>query len=503
MDVSLLGDIRHRCQRLTQRLDSMERNLPQAGEPREVYALRTHVTGDDVLSARIALQRGSEAWIVYIQTIVNLERVHDEIIQPLQGGSVATGGSSGPPILARATPVPSLEAQTHNLVSGHVVIFAGGSASSLDLTNFPARPPSEPSTEKTILGSKQGLTESLNASLGALRDRVRSPQLCVEMFEIGLRSRTRVALVYLRDVANPDVVDLTRQGLETITTSHIRTANELGEYLFQGTLTTIPLAEQTERPDRAAYGISDGRICLVVDGTPFVLLAPTTFFENLHDTESAVPGPITVAFVRFIRLLGLVASLTAAGLYAAVLTVDTPLLPTPLALAVAASRTGVPYPVLTETLIMLLVVDIFSESTAQAPGGLGSAISIVGTLIIGEMAVEARLASSLMLIVIAVTALGSFLTLKYPFSYTLRIWKYPIALLAGLFGLFGWMAALLLFLTHLTSLKSAGVPYMSPLGPLQPRTMLQSAMGEPSGRRRIRRPGTWDVQDIRIGGRRP
>lgn len=480
--------------------------LPQPGEPVELYVLRAHLHSDDVQTASIALPGGGAMWVAFVDTIVDLTRLHQEVIEPLQRiartGGLASGGP-GHPLLPGSEAVDSMQDGAHRLLSGHALIYSAQGTAAVSVASFPSRPVAEPSTEEAILGPKQAFTEDIESNIGALRHRLKDDQLRVQVQVVARRSRTKVALVYLADVVYPHLVEGVRDGLAAIDTDFIRDSNDIQECLFNRSWTTIPLAEQTERVDRAADGIAEGRLCLVVEGSPFVLLVPTTFFENVKDGEHALPGPINVAFVRNLRLVGIFTSITAGGLYAALLTADAQVLPTPLALAVANSRNGVPYPVLTETLIMSLVVDVFSEATAQSPGGIGNTLSIVGTLIIGQMAVQARLASSLMMIVVAATVLGAFLTLKYPFSYTLRVWKYPVIVLSGLAGLFGWMLGILLFLTHMASLKSGGVSYLSPLAPLRPRTLTHMTLTDAPRAKMKFRPASWKPQDPdRTGGRR-
>lgn len=506
MDVLKLREAQHACDRVQTLLGHLERNLPLPGEPSTLFAARCRLASDDIRTATVYVPDGGSVWVAFLDTIVDRTRIYDEVLRPLQ--ELALRGMLGDPrrllhLVPSGSKVDSAQDGARKLLEGNALIVSGDTMVAVDVESFPMRQMSEPSTEQSILGSKLGFNEEIENNVGALRHRLLDESLRIEMFTVGSRSHTRIALAYLDGVVNADLVELTRQGLTEIQTDFIRNSNDLREFLYGRSWTTLPLAEQTERVDRAAAAVATGRLCLLVDGTPFSLLVPQTLAETVQNTETALPGPVTILFVRILRVVGEFLSLAAPGLYAAVLTADTPLLPAPLALAVAASRTGVPYPVLTETLIMLVIIDVFTEATAQAPGGIGNTLSIVGTLIIGQMVVMAHLASSLMMIVVAATALGSFLTLKYPFSYTLRIWKYPITLLAGVAGLFGWMGGLLILLIHMASLKSAGVPYLSPIAPLKPRALFKynvTQLLKPDLRFRQR---TWNPRNIRRAGSRP
>ena len=494
--------VRRACDRAQAYITQLEGQLPQDGEPAALYAARARLGSDDIEITHVDVPAGSPVWVAYVRTAVNRARLYDEVLRPLQ--ELARSSVADPAArLPLTTSVDSTAQAAQELAEGRVLLVAAGRTVAVDLEDFPHREVTEPSTEQAILGSKQGFTEDLESNVGAIRSRLRDPSLRVEIFTVGARSHTQVALVYLGDVVNPDLLALTRKGIAGIETDFIRTAQDVTATLYGRTLTTVPLAEHTERVDRAAGGIAAGRLCLLVNGTPFSVLVPMTFAETITDSETALPGLVNVTFVRLVRLIGEFLAIATPGLYVAVLTADTQLLPTPLALAVAASRAGVPYPVLTETLGMLVIIDVFSEATAQAPGGIGNALSIVGTLIIGQMVVQAHLASSLMMIVVAVSALGSFLTLKFPFSYTLRIWKYPITLLAGVGGLFGWLGGLLLLLTHLALLKSAGVPYLSPAGPYRARSLRSSMLTQLPHPLQTRRPGKWNQRQLDRAGPKP
>lgn len=495
----LFHDIAWAAAAACQDIEALERRLPKVGEPADLYALRCQVLSDDVQTATILTPGGGAVWVGYVSTIIDHMRLESEVLRPLR----ECGGQSAAMhyCLPTAGTVTSQQERCAHLLAGCALVFSEHGVSRVDVQRFPVRTVSQPSTEQTLLGSKEAFTEEAHSNIGAIRHRLQDEALRVETCAVGRRSCTGVHLLYLTDVVNPDVLELTRRGLRGIDTDFIRSPNDVAEILYNRSMTTVPLADRTERPDKAAAGIAAGQLCLVVDGSPFVLLVPTSIFENIKDGDLELPGSVVKAFVRFLRLLGMFLAVGVPGLYVALVSADVQVLPTPLTLAVAESRSGVPYPALTETLVMLLVIDVFSEATSQAAGSIGNTLSIVGTLIIGQMAVQARLASSLMMIVIAVTALGSFLTLKFAFSYTLRVWKYPITLMSGVAGLYGWALGILLMVIHLASLKSAGVPYFSPLAPLRSRTLTRTALTRVTRSRLDRRPASWNQADVDRSGR--
>jgi spore germination protein KA len=481
-------------------IDAMIRLLPLGDAP-PLAAVRDALHGDqDFKSADVVLRDGRHIAVAYIETLADEQRLWQEIVQPLVAGQLRVHE------LPRATPVPSWHELLQRLLHGYALLLPpDGPALAVDLRGLQQRAVESPSTERQVIGPKEGFVEKLETNVGLVRNRLRDPALRVQYIVLGRRSRTRVAMLYLKDVTRSDLVTRTRRGLRSVGVDFIRTAWDVVELTFQHGWSTFPLIEQTERPDRVAAALAQGRLALVVEGAPFALLAPATFFDFQKDGEGALPGPAISGFIRVLRLAGLFLSLTLPGLYVAVLGANPELLPTPLNLTLAATRIAIPYPVATETLLMLLVADILAEATTQAASSIGNALAIVGTLIVGQMMVQAQLGSSLMMIIIAASVMGAFMTLKYSFSYGIRIWKYALVLLAAVTGVFGWFTGLLLLLVHLASLESAGIPYLAPLAAARTPAGVAAAVVQPGrARMRLRPPELRPRQRVRArrGGRR-
>lgn len=498
--VTALHAIRRACAQAQDDIDLLLRQLPLVKAP-DLAAVRGALHGDqDLKSAEVVLRDGRHIAVAYIETLADEQRLWQEVIKPLVAGQL------GIEDLPRAAPVRDWHDLLQKLLRGYAVLLPpDGSALALDLLGLQQRAVEAPSTERQVIGPKEGFVEKLETNVGLVRNRLRDPALRVQYVVLGRRSRTRVAMLYLKDVARPQLVSRTRRGLRSVAVDFIRTAWDVVELTFQHGWSTFPLIEQTERPDRVAAALAQGRLALVVEGAPFALLAPATFFDFQKDGEGALPGPAVSGFIRLLRLAGLFLALTLPGAYVAVLGANPELLPTPLNLTLAATRLAIPYPVATETLLMLLVADILAEATAQAASGIGNALAIVGTLIVGQMMVQAQLGSSLMMIVIAASVMGAFLTLKYAFSYGIRIWKYALVLLAAVTGVFGWFTGLLLLLVHLASLESAGIPYLAPLAAARTPAGVASAVVQPGrARMRLRTPELRPRQRVRArpGGRR-
>ncbi len=495
------ADIAADAEALIHRCEAALRAVPRPGEPPLVRQMRAELGSNDDFRVQDAGQRGSGPWLLYLHPVVDPQRLRQEVDAPL-AAALRRGQARLDDLWPSADRAATSADAVLAVLRGNVAIVLGPAPSDCllyDVTHQPSRAVEQPTTERVVVGPKVAFVENLETNLALQRGWFPDASLRVETVTVGRRGKSRVAVIYLEDVVRPGLVPLIRDGLRRIRTDMIRTSWQIAEYLAAGSLTTFPLAESTERPDKVASALSDGRAAIFVEHCPFALLLPTSVFEFQTDSESALPGPTVTTFIRFLRYLGTFLALVAPGLTVSLLSSNPGPLRPELASALAVTRVGLPYPVFPEILLMMIVVDIFNEATAQAPGGVGTALSIVGTLIIGQISVSARLVSELVMIVAAATSLGSFLTLRYQFSYSVRIWKYPILLLSGVTGLFGWVAAMLFLLVHLSSLKSAGAPYLSPLAPMQPRSLLYHVASRQPRPRSTARPSQWRPRD-RSGG---
>lgn len=460
--------------------------VDQALAPSELKWLRLRLAGDRI------------AAVCYLDSVVDLLQLREDVVRPLSWApadaverALALGERAADP---RETVDKVARGWAAAFVQGHDAPYL------FDLYQPAGRAVEQPTTEQILLGPKNTFVEDLKVNLSLLRARIRSPDLQVERFRVGRRSGTDVALLSIRGVTASQFLERLRDGLRTLDLDWLEDTAVLSELLVGRTWSPVPLGHLTERPVRALRALMAGRAAILVDGSPFCLLLPATAVELQKDTERYIQGPLNRTFVRFMRAVGAVLALATPGVYAALLSVNPQILPTPLAITVALTREGVPYPVLGETLMMLLVLDVVYEATITLPGPLGQTLTIVGSLIIGQAAVAARLASGLIVIVLALTVLGTLVTVNFPLSFALRIWKYPVTVLAGLFGSFGLILGVALFVAHLASLKSLGVPYLKPFAPLEPYDAVHYGLAGPSAPGTRYRPRTWRPEDRRRTG---
>ncbi|NQX69248.1 spore germination protein [Paenibacillus alba] len=323
----------------------------------------------------------------------------------------------------------------------------------------------EPSAQSLIRGPREGFTESLRINTAMIRRKIKDPRLWLESREIGRVTRTGVAVMYLKGIADDSVVEEIRQRLDRIEIDGILESGYIEEYIQDETWSPFPTLANTERPDVIAAGLLEGRVAILVDGTPFVLIAPALFVQYFQSAEDYYQRWDISTMIRMIRYLCFFIALSAPSLYVAITTFHQEMLPTNLLISLVAQREGVPFPAFLEALMMEVTFEILREAGVRMPRAVGSAISIVGTLVIGQAAVEAGIVSAAMVIVVSITAMASFVLPAYNMSISIRMLRFPLMALGASFGLFGIIIGLIAIVLHLCSIRSFGVPYMSSIAP--------------------------------------
>lgn len=327
----------------------------------------------------------------------------------------------------------------------------------------------EPVNEPTIRGPKEGFSETVRVNTALVRRHIRDPRLKIEGMRLGRRSRTDCAVVFIEGVTNPDLVAEVRRRLATIDIDFIMETGDIEQMLEDSALSPFPQVQHTERPDKAAAALLEGRVAILVDGTPFALLAPATFSQFFQSPEDYYQRWELSSFLRLLRVFASYVATFTPALYVALVSYHPGLLPTPLALSMAASREGMPLPVVLEALAMEFFFEVFREAGTRLPRAVGQTVGIVGGLIIGEAAVMARLVSPATVIVVALTAMASFVIPTYDLAIAFRLLRFPLLIAAGILGLFGVMLGFIIINIHMVALNTFGTVYLSSFVPYQPQ----------------------------------
>lgn len=423
---------------------------------------------------RIGLGQGPEAALIFIDGLTHSETLHRDVMRPLMTSPMPAGpGSIMDSILDQLLLVAEIEIGDHvnklliNLFAGNTLLFVDGVpvAVIVNAKGWKTRGIEPPTSEANIRGPRDAFTEDILTNVTRMRRRFKDRNLHAEVMQIGRRTGTVVAVVYLRELVNSDVLDLVHDRLKRMDIAGVIESGYIQEVLQGRRWMLFPLVHATERPDRASAALLEGRIVIVTDNTPFVLIVPAVLSSMFQaPADYYHPSPIGT-FLRIIRVIGWTLGLFLPGLYVAVSSVNPEILPPDLALTLAASRAGVPYPAIVEVLLMDLAIELLAEASTRLPSVVGGAATLVGGLIIGSAAVTAGVISSTMVVVVAVTAIGLFTIPTYELGLAWRISKYAITLSAAFLGLFGMTNMFIILVIYLSSLSSFGQPYLSPVGP--------------------------------------
>ncbi|MFK7691602.1 spore germination protein [Paenibacillus sp. HJGM_3] len=354
-----------------------------------------------------------------------------------------------------------------SMLRGKTIVVVEGlnEAFVIGTRNIEQRAVDSPATEQVIRGPREGFVEPLSTNIGLIRYRLQTTELKIHTMELGRRTKSKVAICYMDGITNPDLLTEVRKRLANIDIDAVLDSGYLEQFIEDNHLSPFPQVNYTERPDKVAANLLEGRVAILVDGSPLALIVPTVFNQFYQTVEDYTERFVLMSAIRLARLVALVFSLVFPALYVAIISFNPELIPTEFAVAVAGGRAGVPFPAIIEVLIIEVSMEVLREATIRLPQQVGGALSIVGVLVIGQAAVAAGFASPITIVIIALTTIGSFATPAYNAALALRILRFPLIILAGIFGLYGLMIGLILIANHLLSLKSFGIPYLSPLVP--------------------------------------
>lgn len=355
----------------------------------------------------------------------------------------------------------------NSLLSGDTIVLIDGYAQGLSISNkhWVERGVAEPETQTLIRGPREAFTENLRVNTALIRRKIKDPNLWMETENIGTRTKTDIAIVYINDIVNEKILNEVRLRLDRIDIDGILESGYIEELIQDSPYSLFNTVFNTERPDVVAAELLEGRIAILVDGTPFVLLVPALFIQFFQSPEDYYEKNFIGSLTRLLRFLTFGISLLTPALFIAITTFHQSMLPPALLISLAGQREGVPFPAFVEAIIMAVVFEILREASIRMPRAIGSAISIVGAFVIGTAAVEAGIVSAMMVIVISITAIANFASPSYEMAITVRILRFGFMGLAASFGLFGITIGLIALILHLCSLRSFGVPYMSPIAP--------------------------------------
>ncbi|MEK5645975.1 MULTISPECIES: spore germination protein [Paenibacillus] len=355
------------------------------------------------------------------------------------------------------------------ILNGHVLLLVDGESRMMDIpcASSEKRAIEDAPNESGIRGPREAYIEDLDVNLTLLRRRLKTASLKFESMEFGVQTKTKVVVAYMEGICKQELLDEVKGRLRKIHIDGVLGSSYLEEFLKDSPYSPFPQMQYTERPDVTTAALLEGRIAILVDGTPIVLLAPVTLFMLMQAAEDYFQHFLASTWIRWIRYIFLFISLVLPSIYIAITTFHPEIIPSDLLISIASSREIVPFPGLVEAFIMEIAFEALREATIRIPKSIGQSVSIIGALIIGTAAVQAGIISAFMVIIVSLTGIASFISPHFDLGLAFRLLRFPLMILSGIYGLFGVACGLIIIYIHLINLRSFGTPYLSPLTPLR------------------------------------
>lgn len=440
-------------------------------EENKSYLKELFKDSSDFVIREFKLEQSLNAILFFVDGMTNTELVNEAMkaLMILEGGEQLIDNIS-----ESALPVSQIQKADNyadlllSVLGGDtgLIVDQNNEALLLGIRGMEKRSINEPETETVVRGPREGFVENLRTNTSMVRRKLKTPHLKMKPMTIGRESNTSVVITYLEDLADPKIVQEVIGRLEKIDIDAILESGYIEELIQDSAYSPFPQVQYTERPDMVAAALLQGRVGIMVDGTPFVLIVPFVFTEIMQASEDYYERFQIATLVRWLRYSFMVLSLLTPGLYVAITTFHQDLLPTTLLLSVAAAREAIPFPAVVEAFIMEVTFEALREAGIRLPKAVGSAVSILGALVVGQAAVQAGIVSAPMVIVVSITGIASFTIPRFNGAIAIRMLRFPIMIAAALFGMYGIMISVLLIIGHMANLRSFGIPYLSPVGPL-------------------------------------
>ena len=443
-------------------MDLIEKSISRN---REMFEQAFHYPANKDIVFRDFKFRDKEGFVIYIDGMSSGDKISDFILRPLLNNKNPSAD------IESILHVSSIAAETDfneailAILQGDCVLCIDDNANAYicETKGFDKRGVEKPQVENSIVGSQEAFTETLRTNTTQLHRIIKNQGLTTEMVTVGKINQLSCGVVFVQGIANTEFVEEVKRRLKGIDTDFVQNGGMIEQFIEDRSFSLFPTVTTTERPDNVAALLMQGRIAIIVDGSPRVIVVPITLFSILKTSEESALRIPLASVVRAIRLLAVYAALLAPALYLAITTFHPNMLPTGLAISIAKSRVNIPYPALFELLIMEISFELIREAGERIPGLLGSTIGIVGGLILGEAAVSAGLVSQGCVVIIAFTALGNFAIPQYQLSITARILRIIFLLCAGLFGFLGISLAFIILAGYLNAMTSFGIDFVNPL----------------------------------------
>ena len=457
----------------------------------EKYIMKSYHNSSDIITRKIKI-KNNEILYVYLESVSSDDKVSDFLMKGINYSKKLLTLNLFEQ-LKNTIPNSHLIIETKleecftKLASGFTCIFIDGENNyiSVETKMQLDRGVTEATSENIIRGPKDSFTENNAINLGLIRKRIKDKNLWFDEMKIGRRTKTKVTISYISDIANLNTVKKVKEKLKKIDIDGIIDSGNINDFLIEDKA-LFPQIRSTERPDMACNSLLEGKIVILVENSPFVLILPITINEFLHSAEDYFQKSSNVNFTRMIRYFSFMLTIAIPGLYIALTTFIQEIIPNELLISLAVQRDGVPFPTVLELVIMITTFEILRESDIRLPSSMGAAISIVGALILGEAAVSAGIVSPIVIIVVAITSISGLLFTDIDFVNAIRWWRLIFIIFSSLAGLIGFVIATIIFINKLSSMVYNNVCYLAPFSPLYIESLDDSIIKLPANKLKYR-----------------
>lgn len=408
-------------------------------------------------------------YVIYLESVSSSNKVNDYILKKLTSINNLKNVKSNN--LESIIPGPNTiivkEADQIEfyLTNGFTVVISEKQILAFETKADINRSVSPPEVQKSIYGPKDSFTENTQINLGLLKRRLKSAHLKSEGLYLGRLTTTKIDILYIDNITEPESVEYIKKELEKIDIDGIIDSGNIAQILTEKEKTPFPTIYASERPDEVATSLLDGKVAIMVDTSPFVLITPAFFGDFLNPIADNYNRNVNVNFLKVLRFFSFLLTMIIPAFYIAMVNYNMETIPTSLLVNFASQRDGVPFPTIIEALVMIILCEILRESDLRFPNNYGSAISILGALILGEAAVSAGIVSPIMIIIIAFTFITSLIFTDSELINAIRYFRFIFLVFAAMYGLYGVAIALIFFLIHITSVNTLKKPYFFPLAP--------------------------------------
>lgn len=419
----------------------------------------------DLVTYEFETSSNTKVLICYIEGLINKDLLDRDIIKPIINNLNSPKDIKNVLYVSNLKEIDLIEDVAGEMTYGSVGIFINGinQCYVVSLNEWEKRAVEEPQAEAVVRGPKEGFIEDILVNKTMLRRRIRNKDLVFEDYTIGKQTKTKISISYIQGLVNEEVLKEVKKRIGDIDIDGILESGYIEQLIEDSPTSLISTIGDTQKPDVVAGKLLEGRIGVFCDGSPHVLTIPKLFIEDIQASEDYYSRPFYATFLRWLRVFSLFLSIVLPGLYVALQTFHQEMIPTVLLITMAGAREGVPFPAVIEAFVMILILELIKESGIRLPRAVGSAVSIVGALVLGQAAVEAGLVSAPMVIVVAATAIAEFAVPSL--TEGIIIYRFMLILLGGFMGLYAMTCGLIAIIVHIISLNSFGVPYGFPLAP--------------------------------------